>query len=101
MFLGALPSFFLQSRSVVLDWGHTPGEHAQCHKTRHSHIVYFQVFGGVMAAGPLLPIDAGVHDLTVMLAIHKERIIGVIGFGQCYSHYKNCCLRETASNTCI
>ena len=44
MFLGALPSFFLQSRSVVLDWGHTPGEHAQCHKTRNSHIEKIHFF---------------------------------------------------------
>ena len=65
------------------------------------HTLYFFMCLGVMAAGPLLPIDAGVHDLTVILAILKERMLGVIGFGQCYNHYKNCCLRETASNTCI
>ena len=45
---------FLQSRSVVLDWGHTPGEHAQCHKTRNSHIENFHFLFGLMAAGPLL-----------------------------------------------
>ena len=54
MFLGALPSFFLQSRPVVLDWVHTPGEHAQCHKTRNSHIENFHFLFGLMAAGPLL-----------------------------------------------
>ena len=66
------------------------------------HTLYvFSFVWGLMAAGPLLPIDAGVHDLTVMLAILKGRMLGVIGFGQCYNHYKNSCLRETASNTCI
>ena len=42
------------------------------------HTLYFFFFGGVMAAGPLLPIYAGVHDLTVMLAILQERMLGVI-----------------------
>ena len=62
------------------------------------------------------PLYAGVHDLTVMLAILQERMLGVIRhlthtfniflfflgtllstwshvFGQCYNHSKNCCLR--------
>ena len=43
-----------QSRSVVLDWVHTPGEHAQCHKTRNSHIENFHFLFGLMAAGSLL-----------------------------------------------
>ena len=30
MFLGLLPSVFLQSRSVALDYGRTPGQNAQC-----------------------------------------------------------------------
>ena len=98
---GRVAVFFLQSRSVVLDWGHTPGEHAQCHKTRNSHIEIFHVLFGLMAAGPLLPIYAGVHHLTEMLAIVQERMLGAIGFGQCYSHSKSCFLRETASSTCI
>ena len=46
--------FFLQSRPVVLDWVHTPGEHAQCHKTRNSHIENFHFLFGLMAAGSLL-----------------------------------------------
>ena len=45
---------FLQSRPVVLDWVHTPGEHAQCHKTRNSHIENFHFLFGLMAAGSLL-----------------------------------------------
>ena len=43
---GRAAVFFLQSRSVVLDWGHTPGEHAQCHKTRNSHIENFIFYLG-------------------------------------------------------
>ena len=30
--------FFLRSRSVVLDCGHTPGQHAQWHNTPTIHI---------------------------------------------------------------
>ena len=55
MFLGALSSFFWQSRSVVLDWGHTPGEHAQCHETPNLHIQFFHFLFGLMAAGPCSP----------------------------------------------
>ena len=46
MFLGLLPSFFLQSRSAVLDCGHTPGQHAQCLVTPATHIQCFNFFLG-------------------------------------------------------
>ena len=38
--------FFLQSRSVVLDCGHTPGQHAQCLNTPATHIQHFIFFLG-------------------------------------------------------
>ena len=41
LFLGCLPCFFLQSGSVVLDCGHTPGEHSQCHNTPAAQIQKF------------------------------------------------------------
>ena len=50
MFLGFSPSFFLQSRSAVLDCGHTPGQHAQCLNTPATHIHHF-IFFWVMVAG--------------------------------------------------
>ena len=46
MFMGSLPSFFLQSRSAVLDCGHTPGQHAQCLVTPATHIQCFNFFLG-------------------------------------------------------
>ena len=51
---GRVAVLFLQSRPVVLDWVHTPGEHAQCHKTRNSHIEKIHFLFGLMAAGSLL-----------------------------------------------
>ena len=64
MFLGLLPSFCLQSRSVVLDCCHTPRQHAQCHKTPTSHIQAFH------------------FCLCTLLASWNH------GFGYCYSHSK-------------
>ena len=60
---------FLHSRSVVLAWGHTPGEHAQCHKTPKSHIQTFHFLIWVDGYCPLPPIYGALHDLTVMLAL--------------------------------
>ena len=37
---------FLQSRSVVLDGGHTPGQHAQCLNTPATHIQHLHSFMG-------------------------------------------------------
>ena len=61
-FLGSLPSFFL-------DCGHTPGQHAQCHNPPAAHIHKFIVCW-VHGCWPLLPMYAGVHGLTTMLAQH-------------------------------
>ena len=52
MFLGLLPSFFLQSRSVVLDCGHTPGQHSQCFNTPATHIQHFMFFWVIADAFP-------------------------------------------------
>ena len=42
MFLGLLPSFVLQNKeTVVLNCGHTPGQHAQCLVTPIAHIKIF------------------------------------------------------------
>ena len=43
MLLGLLPSFFLQSRFVVLYLGHTPGQHTQCHNTLDAPFSNFHV----------------------------------------------------------
>ena len=64
MFLGLLLSFFLQSRSVVLDSGHTPGQHAQCQNTPNTRTQLF-IFSGFMAAGPPARMHAGVHGPTL------------------------------------
>ena len=44
--------FILQSRYVVLDCGHTSGEHSQCHETPTSHIWFVRCFSGFMAVAP-------------------------------------------------
>ena len=41
MFLGCLPSFFLHSESVVLDFGQTPAQHAQCNLTPAAKVQVF------------------------------------------------------------
>ena len=43
---GFVAVFFLQSRSAVLDCGHTPGQHAQCLVTHATHIQCFNFFLG-------------------------------------------------------
>ena len=47
MSLGLLPSFFLKSRSVVLDCGHSPGQHAQHHRAPTKHILVFISYGAM------------------------------------------------------
>ena len=61
--------FCSHSRSVVLDCGHTPGQHAQCHNPPAIHIHKFIVCW-VHGCWPLLPMYAWVHGLTAMLAQH-------------------------------
>ena len=58
---------FVQSRSLVLDCALTLGQPAQCHDTPAAHI-QFVILSGLMAAGHLLPMYAGVYGLTAMLA---------------------------------
>ena len=60
--LGAV-LFFGQARSVVLDGGHTPGQHVQCQNTPISHINFSYVFSGFMVAEPRAHIHAGNHGL--------------------------------------
>ena len=53
MFLGFSPSFFLQSRSAVLDCGHTSGQHAQCLVTPAAHFEILNFFFWVHVGWPL------------------------------------------------
>ena len=73
MFLGFLPSFFLQSRSAVLDCGHTPGQHAQCHNTPTWHIQKVHAFVLVLCFFNLEPwLWTVLQPLQALLPLDKQ-----------------------------
>ena len=70
MFLGCLPSFFLQSGSVVLDCGQTPPQHAQCHITLAAQV---QVFSFFFCLGScLVAQESHIHSIPMLHCSTKE-----------------------------
>ena len=60
LFLGCLPCFFLQSGSVVLDCGHTPGQQSQCQNTPAAHIQNSKFF--FLGSWLLAPCSQCMHE---------------------------------------
>ena len=69
MFLGCLPSFFLQSGSVVLDCGQTPPQHAQCHITLAAQV---QVFSFFCLGSCLVAQESHIYSIPMLHCSTKE-----------------------------